>query len=323
MGSSILDKKIDYWEHQLLDLGKRNKMINYRETKRATLKISEPSISILFQRLAVKEEKLTFKKAIDKDTDIRVFSILSLLENLSAPLTVTTGDIGTESSVQETLKTLKHLRSKSRLALEEQGTNILYLSFGFIEWKDGKGASAKWIKSPLVLVPVVLSLDSLNSPYTLEKHEDDIVVNPTLDYYLNTEYGIDLPEFDEGKESLDEFLLKMEEIADVRGWKILREVNLGLLSFLKITMYHDLLNNEERIRNHPVIRAMAGETDEVNQIPEGLHNFDLDSIGVQDSFQVMSADSSQQDAVLYSKNNVSFVMQFAGGAFRGILLAAA
>ena len=54
---------------------------------------------------------------------------------------------------------------------------------------------------------------------------------------------------------------------------------------------------------------MAGETDEVNQIPEGLHNFDLDSIGVQDSFQVMSADSSQQDAVLYSKNNVSFVMQ--------------
>ena len=309
MSYSVLDKKIDYWEHQLLDLGKRNKMINYRETKRATLKITEPSISTLFQRLAIKEEKLTFKKAVDKDTDIRMFSILSLLENLSVPLTVTTGDIGTESSVRETLKTLKHLRSKSHLALEEQGTNILYLSFGFIEWKDDKGASAKWIKSPLVLVPVVLSLDSLNSPYTLEKHENDIVVNPTLDYYLNTEYGIDLPEFDESKESFDEFLIKMEEIANVRGWKILREVNLGLLSFLKITMYHDLLNNEERIRNHPIIRAMAGETDEVNQIPEKLHNFDLDSIGVQESFQVMSADSSQQDAVLYSKNNISFVMQ--------------
>ena len=117
MGSSILDKKIDYWEHQLLDLGKRNKMINYRETKRATLKISEPSISTLFQRLAIKEEKLTFKKEIDKDTDIRVFSILSLLESLSAPLTVTTGEIGTESSVAETLNTLKHLRSKSRIYL--------------------------------------------------------------------------------------------------------------------------------------------------------------------------------------------------------------
>ena len=119
MGSSILDRKIDYWEHQLLDLGKRNKMINYRETKRATLKITEPSISELFQRLAVKEEKLTFQRAIDKETDIRVYSILSLLESLNSPLPVTVGDIGTESSIMERQKTLKHLRSKARLALEE------------------------------------------------------------------------------------------------------------------------------------------------------------------------------------------------------------
>ena len=309
MNNTILDRKINYWEHQLLDLGKRNKMINYRETKRATLKITEPSFSELFQRLAVKEEKLTFQRAIDKETDIRVYSILSLLESLSSPLPVTVGDIGTESSIIERQKTLKHLRSKARLALEEQGTNVLYLSFGFIEWKEGKGTSEKWIKSPLVLVPVVLSLDSLNSPYTLEKHEDDIVVNPTLGYYLSTEYGIDLPDFDDGKESIDEFLVRMEEIADMSGWRILQEVSLGLLSFLKISMYNDLRANEERIKKNPVIRAMAGDTEEANQIPEELNGFNLDSIDVQDCYQVMSADSSQQDAILYSKKNVSFVMQ--------------
>ena len=27
MSSKLLNKKIEYWEHQLLDLGKRNKMI--------------------------------------------------------------------------------------------------------------------------------------------------------------------------------------------------------------------------------------------------------------------------------------------------------
>ena len=47
-------KKIEYWEHQLLDLGKRNKMINYRETKRTTIKLVEPSFSDLFKRLAIK-----------------------------------------------------------------------------------------------------------------------------------------------------------------------------------------------------------------------------------------------------------------------------
>ncbi len=304
-----MEKKLEYWEHQLLDLGKRNKMINYRETKRTTIKLVEPSFGELFNRLALNEETLTFQRSVDRETDIRVFSILSLLENLSASLPVTIGDIKTEGSVLERQRTLKNLRAKSRLAQEEQGTNILYLSFGFIEWKDGKGASAQWIKSPLILVPAVLALEALNSPYTLKKHEDDIVVNPTLEYYLKTEYGIELPSFDADKDTLDGYLKSLEEIADQRGWRILREVSLGLLSFLKISMYNDLMRNEERIKKNPVIRAMSGDAAEANEIPEHLRNFDLDSISTQDCYQVMSADSSQQDAILYSKNNISFVMQ--------------
>lgn len=309
MSSNIINQKLEYWEHQLLDLGKRNKMINYRETKRTTIKLVEPSFDELFNRLALNEETLSFQRSVDRETDIRVFSILSLLETLSASLPVTIGDIKTEGSVLERQKTLKNLRAKSRLAQEEQGTNILYLSFGFIEWKDGKGASAQWIKSPLILVPAVLSLEALNSPYTLKKHEDDIVVNPTLEYYLKTEYGIELPQFDSDKDTLDKYFKCLEEIADQRGWRIQREVSLGLLSFLKISMYNDLLRNEERIKKNPVIRAMSGDATEANEIPEHLRDFDLDSIGTQDCYQVMSADSSQQDAILYSKNNISFVMQ--------------
>ena len=33
MSEALLDKKFGYWQNQLLDLGKRNKMISYRETK--------------------------------------------------------------------------------------------------------------------------------------------------------------------------------------------------------------------------------------------------------------------------------------------------
>lgn len=309
MPDILLNKKIKYWEHQLLDLGKRNKMINYRETKRSTLKLIEPSFEELFQRLAINEETLTFQRAVDRETDVRVFSILSLLENLSSPLPVAIGDIKTKGSILDRQKTLKNIRSKARLSLEEQGTNILYLSFGFIEWRDGKGVSGKWIKSPLILVPAVLVLEALNSPYTLSKYEDDIVVNPTLQYYLKTEYGIELPNFDPDKDTLNEYLKNLEEIADQKGWRILKEVSLGLLSFLKISMYNDLIRNEERIKNNPVIRAMCGDTDAVNDISEKLYTFDLDSISPQECYQVMSADSSQQEAILYSKNNISFVMQ--------------
>lgn len=252
---------------------------------------------------------MTFQRAIDRETDIRVFSILSLLENLSSPLPVTIGDIKAEGSILDRQKTLKHMRNKTRLAREEQGINILYLSFGFIEWRDGKGASANTIRSPLILVPVTLVLDSLNSPYTITKHEDDIVLNPTLVYYFKTEYGIDLPSYDADKLSLDDYLKELEIIADQRGWRIIREASLGLLSFLKITMYNDLLQNEDRIKSNPVIRALAGDSDEANDIPDELHTFELDSISTSDCYQVMSADSSQQDAILYSRNNISYVMQ--------------
>ena len=66
MSEALLDKKFGYWQNQLLDLGKRNKMISYRETKRATLKLVEPEFEELFNRIAVNEEELTFQSLLIK-----------------------------------------------------------------------------------------------------------------------------------------------------------------------------------------------------------------------------------------------------------------
>ena len=101
MSEALLDKKFEYWQNQLLDLGKRNRMINYRETKRATLKLVEPEFEGLFRRVAVDEEELTFQSPIDKNSDIRTYSLLSLLECLSCPISVNIGDIKTEGIIEE------------------------------------------------------------------------------------------------------------------------------------------------------------------------------------------------------------------------------
>ena len=55
------NKKIEYWKSQLLDTGKRNKMINYRETSRATLKIVEPGLDELYMNYVQNENELTFQ----------------------------------------------------------------------------------------------------------------------------------------------------------------------------------------------------------------------------------------------------------------------
>lgn len=309
MNEAILDRKIKTWEDQLLDLGKRNKMISFRESKRATLKILKPSFDELYQQIVVEEKELTFQKAIDRDSDVRVYSILTLLDKLSCPMEVNVGDIRAEGSLSEIKKTLKHLRSKARLALDEQGTNILYLVFGFIEWCEKGSRNDSWVRSPLILVPVTLTVPSLNAQYSLQKHEDEVVVNSTLAYLFERDYGISLPEFDSDKDTLESFMQKMEVLVDERGWRIVRECSMGLVSFLKISMYNDLIRNEEQLKTNSIIRAFAGERNEVNTVDGDTYEFDHDACRAVDSFQVLDADSSQQDAIALSQKGVSFVMQ--------------
>lgn len=309
MNEAILDKKIKTWEDQLLDLGKRNKMISFRESKRATLKILKPGFEELYQQIVVNEKELTFQKAIDRDSDVRVYSILLLLDKLSCPMEVNIGDIRAEGSLPEIKKTLKHLRSKARLSIDEQGTNILYLVFGFIEWREKGSHGDSYIKSPLILVPVTLALPSLNAQYTLKRHEDEVVVNPTLAYLFERDYGIILPEFDSDKDSLDSFMQKMEALVDERGWRIVKESSMGLVSFLKISMYNDLIRNEEQLKSNPIIRAFSGERNEINTVDGETYQFDHDACRSIDSFQVLNADSSQQDAIALSQKGASFVMQ--------------
>jgi very-short-patch-repair endonuclease len=307
---AALKQKVEFWKNQLLDLSKRNKMINYRATKRATLKIIEPGFTELFNRLSSSDKELTFQRPIDRDSDLRTFSTLALLETLAYPIAVQVGEVKTEGTLLERRNALSNLRSKSKLARDEQGTNILYLCFGFIEWQEVHSAEAQWLKSPVLMMPVSLKLESIKAPFTLLRYDDDIEVNPTLDYLFNARYSIDLPTFElAGDESIDQYMQTIEEIADQHGWKLVREVSLGLLSFLKISMYHDLNNNYERLLKSPVIRAITGDPSAANNIVPQLTGFDFDRISPNDCYQVVNSDSSQQEAIVLSKAGVSFVMQ--------------
>lgn len=305
-----LTRKIEYWKRELLDTGKRNRMINYKESKRQTLRIIEPEATTLFNKLAFSEKPLSFQKPINKDSDFRTYSIISLMETLSYTLNVQIGDIKAGATIVEREKTLRNMRSKAKLAQEEQGTNILYLCFGFIYWKSSDRASAQWLKAPLLLMPVSLGIKSLNSPFTLSKTDDEIVVNPTLDYLFRTEYNICMPAFEQkNRHSFDEFILQIENIVDRRGWRVTREVSLGLLSFLKISMYHDIVNHQDKIFHHPVLRAMAGDHEAIKDLPEKADDFDFDSVKPGEWHEVVDSDSSQEEAILLSKLGVSFVMQ--------------
>lgn len=291
--------KIEAWKKLLLDLGKRNRLLNFKETKRSNVKIDVPSCDKLYEEIVLNEKALKFpfarKIKIDDDGEESFDSIIE-------------GDLTTNKTPSELQKTLKVLRSKSKLSIEEQGINTLYLTFGLLKWKETETSDQALI-SPLVLVPVSITNESLTSPYVLQIHEDEIVVNPTLVYKLSNDFGIELPEFDADNYHITSYLHQVNKKVEFENWEVVNDVNVTLLSFLKINMYKDLERNEEKLSNNPIVSAIAGDSDPIF-LPEGYDNFDHDNkIRPIDTYQVVDADSSQQDAILLSKNGASFVLQ--------------
>lgn len=298
MGNALL-YRVDTWKKLLLDFGKRNRLINFKETKRSNVKITTPSFEELYNAIVIHEKSLNFpfakKIRIDKSGE-ECYDV------------VVQGDIETSKSLDELQKTLKALRYKANTSVDEQGINTLYLAFGLLKWKENDNSEQKLI-SPLILVPVRLTIESLTSPYVLSVHEDEIVVNPTLLHKLQNDFGITFSDFDSDKDSIEAYLNKMQSILENKGWEVTRDVNLTILSFLKINMYKDLDRNSEKLNANPIITAIAGESEPVS-ISAELNHYDHDNNTKPiDTFQVVDADSSQQDAVLLSKRGASFVLQ--------------
>lgn len=218
------------------------------------------------------------------------------------------------ASLTETRLTtaLYNMRSRARTALEEQGVNVLFLSFGILNWTDP--ATHEAVRSPLLLVPVQLERTSVTQPFALQVRDEDMLLNPTLTYKLYSDFRIQLPRLPDESETLlpDAFLNTLREtLQPLPAWTITSEVYLELFSFEKLVMVRDLEAHEAEIAAHPILQALAGDISRLPAPPPDLpraNELDEKTEPLK-TFQVLDADSSQQVAIEWSKRGASFVIE--------------
>lgn len=58
-----LHNRVEIWKKQLLDFGKRNRLINFLEGKRNNVTITSPSFDKLWDQLVINEKELEFPYA--------------------------------------------------------------------------------------------------------------------------------------------------------------------------------------------------------------------------------------------------------------------
>ena len=187
----------------------------------------------------------------------------------------------------------RRLRSDARLAIEESGTNILFLAFGFLEWSDERETGRSHL-APLILVPVELTRVQGNgrARWQLTWTGEDLEPNLSLARKLEQARGLSLPELTDpgdGETYLRPeayFRVVRELVAHIPGWTVRRFATLALFHFGKLLLYRDLDPARwpagQRLEEHPLIRRLFGggattePSDAVISDRERLEAIDLD-----------------------------------------------
>ncbi len=304
----LVSQNLERWKEHLLDTSKRNRLLYFKPD--AAIQLVEPSLDLLWERLVKRPKAQSF---FGLEAEIDLFNDEESDEDdLAAPphRALKSDEMRATPGGPKLSRLLYGLRSKSNLSLEEQGLTTLYVAWGFLKWRDAK--SGEEISSPLVLAPMTLLRESSRAFYRLKLSEEDLWLNPVLEWKLATDYKIALPELP-AFEDADPFAYFDQVRAAVRkqsGWSVWEAAYLGLFSFHKMAMYQDLRDGQEKALANPFVRALGGDASQLPVVPKKLpraHN--LDEIAVLDSFGVLDCDSSQGEAVEAAKAGVSFVLQ--------------
>lgn len=320
--SPIIDKveaKLRHWARQLHDMSGRNRLLFWKVTKTSSAIIQKPEFEDLFEMLVERggqvmaplpdpkeaKSQTLFDLDSEKKSDLKA-------EDKTPKRKLKPNEIESNHSISVLNKVLYHLRYTSHTIKEEQGFNVLYVTFGMLKWKESP--SSDFSLAPLVLAPVQIDRESADSPYVIQLAEDDIVVNPVLQTKLTNDFGIELPEItnDITKSQLLEFLQQVSDLVRAHAdWEVVHQATIGAFNFLTLLLIKDFETNKELFKAHPLIQILSGvegvAIPKFDKVPDAKELDDF--VDPATVYEIMDADSSQQEAIEAAKRGVSFVLQ--------------
>ncbi|MDE7452836.1 MAG: DUF4011 domain-containing protein, partial [Clostridia bacterium] len=304
-------ERLSKWADLLLDTGKRNNLINFKDSKQGTAEIVAPDFNTLFEKAEHSAVFEVYDPKLDTDEDeLDISEEGEQQERQSRQSYISTyedrlkrNQILLFNVANKPIQALKNIGRKAKTALEETGVNIAYIAFGFIHWTESDSSQIE-TRAPILLVPVAIENQSAVEPYYIKVLDDDIIVNPTFTFKLQNEYGIKLPEYDED-DGIEKYLDEVASLLSKLKWTVTKECKIGIFSFLKINMYKDLKENTAQIAQNGSVRTLLGESFSLGEAQvEKTKPIDLLSL-----HNVIDADSSQAEAIEAAKEGKSFVLQ--------------
>ena len=310
---------------RLLDLTARNKLLSFRHGS-TSLRVVDVDLEASFNNL-LSEKKLALV-AVDKLThgEESSYAEKPTARQLAEQRGWRTSyDLVSGEGNPDKLRALfypddldavvRKISTAARTAIEESGTNLLHLVFGFIEWRESEDSSQVRL-APLVAMPVKILLPKIGSTdraIRLEHTGEDIITNISLVEKMRRDFGLDFPRYEE-EDSPEQYFLKLAPILERKqDWRVLRQMSLCLLSFGKLLMYLDL---DAARWPQPSMLESHGRLEEL------FTSRDASGIGIAEEYQiddedekagvpilVCDADSSQHSALIDAERGRNLVIE--------------
>lgn len=240
----------------------------------------------------------TFDKALTESGDSGLCFAHLVKNRDTSEMEARKGDLeATNCDIRDLQKRLTVLRRRDREWEEEQGTNVLFVTFGVIDWSDPLGASGT---APLVMQPADLLQESPRQPYFLARESDDPTLNTTIKHFLD-KVGCVLPEF-KTDIPISEYLADCRRVAETFGFVVRDQVYLSCFAYSKLGLWNDIQQIKQQGPTHPVLQALLGDSQSalLNSITHAtptetaLHGGRLDDLlNAREKHLILPADSSQ------------------------------
>ena len=290
-------EKLEMARRELLDLTLRNPLLNHRLFKAKGVEIVDELPEELYRILVTEGKTMTFLPAEEKvEVEVEEPEEENLKEIQDSYSDL---KIQTNYNEKELQNRLLQTYLSARTFIEEQGVNILFLVMGMLRWKDS-ASSDKWLRAPLLLVPVELNRSNARSRFTLNYTGEEIRANRSLHAKLKGEFNIDIPLLDESDDfSIAKYLDSVAQAVDSQpSWEVCsKDMALGFFSYSKFLMFNDLDTSRWQQEEAPFSNSILSSL-----LSDGFREPDSDIgddehidkiIEPQDTFHVVEADSSQ------------------------------
>ena len=304
----------------LLDLGLRNTLLNYRPLRTKGVEIIDEKPREIFRILVREEKTMTFLPGVAAGTAAEGND----QEQLEQPADDRGVAARQADSRLQTTHASTQLQNRllatyhaARTSMEEQGVNTLYLALGMLSWSDEE-SSGKFCRAPLILIPVELERSDARDRFHLKYTGEELGDNVSLAEKLKQSFGIgNFPELPGADDlDVDDYFQKVRQaVIGQDGWTVDSDaVALGFFSFAKFLMYRDLdpatWPAADAILNHGILQSLLGdggfEPASSNYSEDRLLD---DQLQNRDVVQVVDADSSQTLAILDSLDGHTMVVQ--------------